>query len=288
LLIFAPAKINLTLDILGKRPEGYHELWSVMQAITLGDLVEIEPAEEINLRVVGADLPVDSTNIAYKAVLALRAATGKALGASITIRKKIPLEAGLAGGSADGAAVLFGLNKIYNLNLRKEELAEIGAKISADIPFCLNGGTALVQGIGEKVKKLSPLKKGYFVIYKPPFGISTREAYLRLADKDLTEEHPDREKILKALAEENLEDLGKFLKNLLEISALEINPEIYKYKNELLNLKPLGALISGSGSALFALTENLKKAKEIYYQLTLPGQKFIVRPYAAGPTCLKL
>ena len=288
MLIFAPAKINLTLDILGKRPDGYHELWSVMQSITLGDLVEIKPAEKLKLNMVNANLPADETNIAIKAFKALMAATGKFTGAQITIYKKIPLEAGLAGGSTDGAAVLFGLNKLYNLNLTLKELEEIGAKIGADIPFCLNGGTALVEGIGERVTKLKPLLKGYFVIYKPPFGITTKEAYLKLAGKDITSNRPNHQEFLKALYQEDLEKIGKLLKNVLELSATAINPEIYKYKNELLTKNPLGVLMSGSGSTLFALTDNLKKAKEIYHKLSLPGEKYIVRPYAFGPTCLKL
>ncbi|GAV22802.1 4-(cytidine 5'-diphospho)-2-C-methyl-D-erythritol kinase [Carboxydothermus pertinax] len=287
MLIFAPAKINLTLDILGKRSDGYHELWSIMQSITLGDLVEIEPAEELKLKIAGANLPADETNIAIKAARALMDATGKTFGAKITLYKKIPQEAGLAGGSTDGAAVLFGLNRLYNLNFSAEELEKIGARVGADVPFCLKGGTALVEGIGEKVTRLTPLKKGYFVLYKLPFGISTRMAYLKLAGKDLTTNRPNHQKVLEALARENLQELGQNLKNVLEISAMEIRPEIYRYKKELLNLNPLGVLMSGSGSTLFALTENLAKAYEIFRKINLPGQKFIVRPYAVGPTCLK-
>lgn len=287
MLIFAPAKINLILDILGKRPDGYHDLWSIMQSVTLGDLVEITPADQLILKIVNADLPADENNIVVKVANALRKAAGKNFGARITLYKKIPLEAGLAGGSTDGAAVLYGLNKLYKLNFTVKELAEIGAKIGADIPFCLNGGTALVEGIGERVTPLKPLLKGYFVLYKPPFGISTKDAYLKLTGKNLTLYRPDRQNFLKALEQEDLFKIGQLLKNVLELSASEIRPEIYKYKSELLKKNPLGVLMSGSGSTLFALTDSLRKAKEIYRSLTMPGEKYIVRPYGFGPTCLK-
>ncbi|MFA7468299.1 MAG: 4-(cytidine 5'-diphospho)-2-C-methyl-D-erythritol kinase, partial [Desulfotomaculaceae bacterium] len=177
MLVKAHAKINLLLDVVGIRPDGYHELKTVMQTLSLSDDVLLETAPIIDLAVDGANLTAGPENLAYRAADLLKQRTGYRGGAAVRLIKKIPLAAGLAGGSADAAAVLRGLNKMWNLGLRMDDLFHLGAELGSDVPFCLWGGIAMCQGRGEMVTPLPALPSAGVLLVKPCFGVSTADVY---------------------------------------------------------------------------------------------------------------
>lgn len=254
------AKINLTLDVIGKRSDGYHDLKSIMQSVSLPEYVElmINDSDKISLRCDIKDVPTDERNIAVKCANAFyKAAKILCPGLEINIQKNIPIQAGLAGGSADGAAVLFGLNEIHLKPFTLDELMEIGARVGADIPFCLFGGTALAEGIGERLAKLSPIPKCSIVIVKPEIGVSTAMAY-GAVDSVGMNTSPSTDRVIPIL--HDIKALGENLHNDFE-SALWL-PELKKIKDELNSFEGcFGACMSGSGSAFIALFDNKIKAE---------------------------
>jgi len=255
MLVKAYAKINLLLDVLGTRPDGYHELFTIMQALELHDVVEIKEAEQIELVVEGAELSSGSDNLAFRAAVLLRRRSGCRGGAYIKLFKRIPLEAGLAGGSADAAAVLHGLNKLWGLGLVQSELEALGAFIGSDVPFCLRGGTALVQGRGERVESLPSLPPLGVLLAKPFFGLSTAQVY-RLYDGLVEPQHLDNQGMLQAVCGGYVDGVIARLGNVLEQVTLTKHPEIGELKEILAGAGALGVLMSGSGPTVFGLFDN--------------------------------
>lgn len=264
--IDAKAKINLTLDVLSKRSDGYHEVEMIMQSIDLKDHLEIEliPQKKIELSTNCIGLPVDEQNIVYKAAKLMINKFDLDAGVKIKLFKEIPLAAGLAGGSADAAATLLGINELFDLKKSKEELMALGKKIGADVPFCIHGGTAIARGIGEKLTALKPVPEMELLLIKPPFFVSTNNVYNRLDIKNI-KKRPDNKKVVRAIEDQDIWHISKGLCNVLEEVTFKLHPELLEIKNWLLENKALGSLMSGSGPTIFGIFENrddVKKALE--------------------------
>lgn len=258
---FARAKINLTLDILGRRADGFHEVSMIMQTLELADIVEIEKADAITLKISGNDsLPTDENNLAFRAVLEVQKFCKKNFGASINLIKKIPSAAGLAGGSSDAAAVIRGLNLLYDLNLSVDEMLEIAAKIGSDVPFCVIGGTCLATGRGEILTRLDDLKIFDVVLIKPRGEISTAWAYKNY-DENISKVHPPTSEIIQLLKEKNYDAAFKNFLNVLEPVAIQKIPAIQTYKKFLQDNGAKVAMMSGSGPTVFAFAENFDAEK---------------------------
>jgi len=279
----APAKINLTLDILGKRPDGYHDVAMIMQSVSLSDTVELTLTDTENIAIACSDpsIPCDSRNIVYKCADAFFKTTGvKNTGISLYIEKVIPCEAGLAGGSADGAATLRLLNLAFDAHLTDKELCEIGAKVGADIPFCVVGGTKLAIGTGTTLHKVRSMPKCFIVIVKPEVSVSTKEAYA-LADgrKGLRIKYTDYCKQM--LYSGDLSGIASTLHNdFEEVLNLE---DINEVKEVVYKCKALGAAMSGSGSAVFAIFRNERKAQKCIDKLKETYSKvYLTVPVAKG------
>ena len=259
MLIKAYAKVNLALDVLGTRPDGYHELETVMQTLDLHDRIELSPAPAVDLVVDGADLPRGPENLARRAADLLKERTGYRGGALIKLHKKIPLAAGLAGGSADAAAVLRGLSRLWNLGLTMEELSLLGAEIGSDVPFCLRGGTALARGRGEVIAPLPELPPAGVLLVKPSFGVGTAEVYRRYDSLP----GPGRPGCAKMLAAVGVGDIGGVAANLcnaLEPVTLAMHPAIGHIKGEVAAAGALGVLMSGSGPTVFGVFRDAESA----------------------------
>lgn len=259
----AYGKINLFLDVIGKRVDGYHNLKMIMQTIDLWDEVDIEKTDEgIELTCDNVNLPTDKRNIAYKAAELFINTYNINSGVKIKIKKNIPIEAGLAGGSTDGAAVIKILNVIFNKNLSEEEMIGLGKKIGADVPFCIVGGTAKCEGIGEIIKPLKPLRNCILVLIKPNFGVSTKEVFNKIDNKNYI--HPRIDKILKGIDEGNLIQISSNLNNVLEQVTIEQNPVIEDIKKMIKANGSLGTLMSGSGPTVYGIFDDLHKAENCY------------------------
>lgn len=255
MLVKAFAKINLVLDVLDTRADGYHDLFTIMQSLELHDVVELTKAGHIELVVEGANLTSGPENLAYRAADLLRRQTGYTKGAKIRLVKNIPLEAGLAGGSADAAAVLRGLNDLWGLDMGASELETLGAVLGSDVPFCLKGGTALVQGRGEKVDSLPSLPPLGVLLAKPTFGLSTGQVY-RMYDDLKNPIHPDGQGMLQAVYNGDVAGVIVRLGNSLEQVVMEKYVEIEKIKEILAVSGANGVLMSGSGPTVFGLYGN--------------------------------
>ncbi len=261
----ANAKINLTLDVTGKREDGYHFVSMIMQSVDLSDTVEIEKAEKISLSSDSADIPNDEKNIAFKAAKLFFENCGIKGGAKIRITKRIPVCAGLAGGSTDAAAVLKGLNLLYNTEKTEKELMEMGLKLGADVPYCIMGKTALAEGIGEKLTPVAHFKDVIICLAKPDFSISTPQAYADIDSKPL-EKHPDNQKMIAAITENDLKGVCSEMVNVFEDVTCKRHPEIEQIKKVMLDCGALGALMSGSGPSVYGVfdsTANAEKAKNL-------------------------
>ncbi len=260
----ANAKINLGLDIIKRRPDGYHELRMVMQSLSLSDTVSLESSDTEGIRVKTdisesfgerALIKDDETNLAYRAARLLLDEFGIKKGIDIHIIKRIPVAAGLAGGSADAAAVFRGLNELLDLGLDKKGLMDRGLSLGADIPFCIHGGTCQVEGIGEIITPIEPpLSNCNVLLIKPEGGVSAAEAY-RAFDMGDYPGHPDISGIMEAIKEGDLDRLGKALGNSLEEAVTKKKPIIGEIKEFLIGNGAVGAIMSGSGSTVFALFE---------------------------------
>lgn len=258
--IKAYAKINIGLDIVGKTENGYHLLKSIMQQVDLYDEVSVEKIESgITIDSNNREIPLDETNLAYKAAKLMIEEYNIKGGVSIYIDKRIPMAAGMAGGSTDGAAVLMLINDLYNLGASKERLCELGVKLGADIPFCIQGKTALCEGIGEKMTPLSQCPEMYAVIAKPALNISTKYVYTHLDLPNV--KHPDMDKVLEAFANEDLSAVVENFGNVLESVSEVENPIITSLKKAMLDNGANGSLMSGSGPTVFGLFDNYDNAK---------------------------
>ena len=253
IIVDGNAKINLTLDILGKRPDGYHEVAMVMQSIGLHDTVKLSKIPrgiELVLDVPG--LEADEQNLAWRAAQLLLGGEETPGGVRIELTKRIPIAAGLAGGSADAAAVLRGVNALYHLGLTQEELCAYGAKLGSDIPFCIMGGTMMATGRGEVLEALSPVPPFWVVLAKPKISVSTAWAY-RNYDEQGTEVHPDNAAIREKIAGHDREGIASLLCNVLERVTIKQYPVIAQYKAWMMEKGALASMMSGSGPTVFGL-----------------------------------
>ena len=257
--IRAHAKINLGLNVVGKREDGYHELEMIMAPISLHDLLYINIIDEgIEISSNSTIMPVNEKNIMYKVAKAMMESYDIKKGIRIHIYKHIPMQAGLAGGSADGAAVMRAINLLFKLGLSYEELAELGKTIGADIPFCIHEKTAFVSGIGEKLEFIDNRIHKHIVLIKPRKGVSTKRSFGML---DIANEiHPDCRGLKEAIQENDYDKMLKCMGNTLEGVSVKLVPQIGEIKNTLLEMGFDTALMSGSGSCVFALTEDEKLA----------------------------
>ncbi len=256
----APAKVNMSLDITGKRADGYHLMRMINFTCDLADQLIFEKADELTLSCDNPDVPVGGENLIFKAAEVLKTKTGCRQGAAITLKKKIPMQAGLAGGSADCAAALKGLNSLWRLNLSEEELAEIGIELGADVPYCLDNRPALVEGIGEIITLIDPFPDYYLVIVKPDINVPTPEAF-KAFDCQEKAFHPDIDALLSAISRKQSGDIAKFSGNAFEPIVFKKYPKIKSVKEKLEKAGAAFALMSGSGSTVVGYFESLEKAK---------------------------
>ena len=266
--IKAYAKINISLDIVGKREsDGYHLLKMIMQNIDLYDEISIEKQKSgITISCNKSYVPTDSRNLAYKAASLFKDTYNIEDGVHINIIKNIPVSAGLAGGSTDAAAVLKLMNQIFKVNASNEELMELGLKLGADIPYCINGGTALCEGIGEKITTLKPFKDKILVLVKPSFGVSTKEVY-KAFNLDRVRLHPKTEKLIEAMEQDDLYYVANNMKNLLENVTLIKHNVLIKIKEEMNRYGAVGSMMSGSGPSVFAFFDDMLKAQRCYEKM---------------------
>ena len=281
----ALAKINLGLDVLRRKEDGYHEVKMIMQTIHLHDQIHIRKIQEdeIRIRTNLYYLPSNENNLAYKAAKMLKDEFDLPGGVSINLKKVIPVAAGMAGGSSDAAAVLFGMNKMYGLKLSMQELMDRGVKLGADVPYCIMRGTALAEGIGEKLTKLPAMPKCHILIVKPPINVSTKFVYENLHANDLKpEEHPPVDAQIEALKEGDLEKLVANMGNVLERVTVPEYPVINEIRQMMLESGALGSMMSGSGPTVFGIFRSYAKAKEAYDRIEKSGlsrQIYLTTPY---------
>lgn len=247
------AKINLTLDVLGKLPNGYHEVKMIMQTVNLFDLVIVDKCQKgIRLSTNSKSLPTNDKNIAYKAAQLFFETVNINKGAKILIHKNIPIAAGLAGGSGNAATVLCALNALYNANLPDTKLQEMALSLGADVPYCIIGGTCLAEGIGEKLTPLSPLPCLPVVLVKPNINISTQTIYNNI-DSEANLTHPNTDLALTAIKSGDMDLLFSNMQNIMEDVSVQLCPEITKIKNTLSELGAKVALMSGSGPTVYGI-----------------------------------
>ncbi|MBU5266094.1 4-(cytidine 5'-diphospho)-2-C-methyl-D-erythritol kinase [Virgibacillus proomii] len=260
----APAKINLSLDVLSKRSDGYHNIEMIMTTIDLADRIILnELAEDrIEISLESRYVPSDERNLAYQAASLFKQTYGIHKGVHITIEKNIPVSAGLAGGSADAAAVLKGLNRLWSMQISEEELLKLGAALGTDVPFCICGQTAIVKGRGEIVEPLPSPPPCWVVLAKPDIGVSSRTIFKQIVMRDIV--HPQTAKVIKALKENNFEKLCHSLGNALEPLTIKQHPEVQQIKHVLKQAGAAAALMSGSGPTVYGLVEHERKARKIY------------------------
>lgn len=258
----ALGKINLGLDILGRRENGYHDVRMVMQTVYLYDRVTLEKTREPGIEISTnlSYLPVNENNIAYKAAELLRGEFGLREGIRITLEKHIPVAAGMAGGSSNAAAVLFGMNRMFGLGLSEEGLKERGVTLGADVPYCIMRGTVLAEGIGEILTPLPPLPKCYVLIAKPPLSASTRTVYEKI-DREGIKSHPDIDGILAGLQEGDLQQVAGSMGNVLEQVMLEEHPVLQRIKDVMIGAGALNAMMSGSGPTVFGIFTSRGRAR---------------------------
>lgn len=260
--IYARAKINLTLDVLRKRDDGYHDVRMIMQTLKLADIVDINITDDsqITLKTNLSYLPTNEKNIAYKAILLFFKETGiENPGVLVDIHKKIPVSAGLAGGSTNAAAVLIGLNKLFETNLSVSKLMYLGGTLGADVPFCIYGGTMLSEGIGQLLTPLTPIKKCKVVLCKPNFSVSTASVYSKI-DAENIEKRPDTNAMLKCIKQRDFNGMCNNMYNVLEDITAKLHPEINKIKDIMKTFEPSGVMMSGSGPTVFALFQDEEQA----------------------------
>ena len=271
LKLISPAKVNLSLEVLGKRPDGYHNLRTVFERIGLSDRIRLKKIAtgEIRIQTDSTEIPADPKNLAFKAAALLKSRFGVRHGVEIYLEKKIPVQAGLGGGSSNAATVLLGLNRLWRLKLSRRSLLKLGATLGSDVPFfILETSFARGEDRGEKLKKISaPGVRFWHCIVKPPFGISTRQAYEGLKMKKqgmLTPPNDDVRMTVQSIRKGSAGSLGRLLVNSLEATENKRVKEILVLKNSLLRQGARGALMSGSGSAVFGLFEKETKVQAIF------------------------
>lgn len=281
----ALAKINLGLDVLRRREDGYHEVKMIMQTLNLYDELELRKVKQPGIQVKTNlyYLPTNENNLVYKAAHLLMEEFDIKEGISIQLQKKIPVAAGMAGGSSDAAAVLWGVNQMYGLGLSRTELMERGVKLGADVPYCVLRGTALAEGIGEKLSILPPMPKSYILVAKPGISVSTRFVYENLHANDLRpEQHPDVDAMVAAMEKKDLRLLASCMGNVLETVTVPAYPIIDEIKKCMVEQGALGAMMSGSGPTVFGIFDDQTQARRAYREVRakqLAKQVYLTVPY---------
>ncbi len=268
----ALAKINLGLDVVRKREDGYHEVRMVMQTIRLCDRLKLTRTKEpgIRLRTNLSFLPVNENNLVYQAGKMILNEFSIKEGVEVLLTKRIPVAAGMAGGSSDAAAMLYGMNRMFGLGLSKKALMERGVKLGADVPYCILRGTALAEGIGEKLTPLAPMVSCPVLIAKPPISVSTKWVYQNLKLDDGTK-HPDIDRLIAALGEKDMGKIADSMENLLETVTIPHYPVIEEIKERMRTLGAVHAMMSGSGPTVFGLFDGEKQAKKAYEEMKKSG-----------------
>ena len=261
----ALAKINLGLDVVRRREDGYHEVRMIMQTIQLYDRLDIKRTQEpgIQIQTNLSFLPVNENNLIYKAAKLLMDEFSITDGVSVKLDKRIPVAAGMAGGSTDAAAMRIGVNRLFSLGLTKRELMERGVQIGADVPYCIMRGTALAEGIGEALSPLPPMVKCPVLIAKPSISVSTKFVYQNLKLDDTTI-HPDIDRLIDDIKAKNLHDIAAHMGNVLETVTIPNYPVIDEIKKHMLSNGAVGAMMSGSGPTVFGLFDDEDTAKKAY------------------------
>lgn len=282
----AYAKINLGLDVVGRREDGYHEVRMIMQTIKLFDKLTFRllDEDEIKLKTNLGFLSVDENNLVYKAIRILKDTYDVKKGMEVDLFKVIPVAAGMAGGSTDCATALFGASKMFGLNLSQKELMDLGVKLGADVPYCVMRGTALSEGIGELLTPLSPMPDCTILIAKPPVFVSTKTVYQNLDAKD-SYEHPDIDGMVNAIKAKDLRGIADRLGNVLETVTIPEYPVIEEIKDYMKKNGALNAMMSGSGPTVFGIFEDEERAKAAKEELLtskLAGHAFVVSPFNVG------
>lgn len=267
MILKAYAKINISLDVVGKRKDGYHLLKMIMQSIDLYDLMHFNKAcKGINITCNKQYVPTDDRNIAYRVAKLFMDTYHIKAGIDIDIIKNIPVAAGLAGGSTDGAAVLNAMRKLFKIEIPDKELMDLGLQIGADIPYCIVGGTALCQGIGEDISNLKHFKNKILVLVKPNFGVSTKDVYKNF-DSTKAYRHPHTEDLIRAMDNDDLKYVSNNMRNLLENVTLRKYPVLKEIKIEMIKYGALGAMMSGSGPTIFAFFEDMLTAQNCFLHM---------------------
>lgn len=279
----ARAKINISLDVLGKRPDGYHEVRMIMQTIGLYDKVVMEVAgDEIEVTSSSKWIPAGEGNIAFKAARLFADTYGIKSGVKIHIHKRIPVAAGLAGGSSDAASVLKGMNELFSIGADEEALMAMGKNLGADIPYCIKGGTMLAEGIGERLTALPQLKGVPIVLVKPRIGVSTPWVYKNL-DLTAVGEHPDTEGLISCIEAGDIGGLARGMKNVLETVTIPKYEIIDEIKTQLMELGALGSMMSGSGPSVFGIFDSEEAAQNAYGSIKYKRWDcFLTRTIAGG------
>lgn len=279
----AYAKINLGLDVVRKREDGYHEVRMIMQTVKLFDKLTFHLLEEDEIRMKSnlGFLPVDENNLVYKAVKLLKDTYGVKQGMEIDLFKCIPVAAGMAGGSTDCAAALVGASRLFGLHLGRERLMELGVKLGADVPYCVLRGTALSEGIGEVLTPLPPIPDCVLLIAKPSISVSTKYVYEHL-DAEGIAHHPDIDGMVEAIRQGSLEGIAGRLENVLEQVTIPQYPVISRIKETMREAGAMNALMSGSGPTVFGIFEEAEaaeEAKKLIRRKELAGQVYVVSPF---------
>ena len=277
------AKINLGLDVLGKREDGYHEVRMIMQTIRMYDQLDMRKSVEpgIHLTTNKKYIPVDENNLVWRAAKLMMDTCGIMEGVSIHLHKVIPVAAGMAGGSSDAAATLVGMNRLFHCGLSKEKLMELGVQIGADVPYCVLRGTALAEGIGEKLTVLPPMPDCWILIGKPGISVSTKYVYTTL-DLNTDTVHPDIDGMKKALEDGNLYGITERMGNVLQDVTIPAYPEVERIKEQMKALRAVNAMMSGSGPTVFGIFDNEEKAQKACQKLRESGscqQVFLTVPF---------
>lgn len=273
------AKLNLTLDVLGRREDGYHGVKMIMQTVSLFDLVLVDREDsDISIKTNLKFLPTNEKNLAYKAAREFFAASGIDAGCRIMVHKNIPVAAGLAGGSGNAAAVLASLNMLYNTGFSNDELCEIGVKLGADVPYCILGGTYLAEGIGEVLTPLPPMPRCTILIVKPAVNVSTAAIYDAIDNTDITR-RPDTDAMIKALADGDVPAIASGLSNVMGSVTEKMHPIVRGIKEKMLKNGALGAEMSGSGPTVFGIFPDYASAKRSHDSFAYQFRDvFIVNP----------
>lgn len=283
--VIAPAKINLSLDVTGVDEKGYHLLDMIMQTVSVFEKITLTKSDKISITSNARFIPTDQKNTAVKAAIKFFEYTKIEGGAEIYVRKTVPIKAGMAGGSADAAGVIVGLNYMYGTNLTMEQMCQIGLMCGSDVPFMLRGGTKRVQGTGEIILPCPTMPQCFFVICMPKKGVSTPQAFANYDKINIkTPVHTDN--LVQAIKDKNLKEIAGFLANDLEIAAQSSDTQPIKEK--LLELGALGSVMTGSGAAVFGIFDNEEKAKAAneYFKATLKSS-FLAKPISFGASVKK-